>query len=88
MTGEENEKALVVYNEHTQAVNGHGSVYDEFEDRNYGQAGEDEYTHGERDGISYVHKKSRKYEEGAAGLTTKIEELHTEEVSQSFLLLT
>ena len=73
---------MVLYNAHTQAVNGHGSiVQDEFHDRNFGHADEEEYTHGEHNGITYVHKKSRKYEEGVAGLTTKIEESHTEEVN-------
>ncbi|GAV04198.1 hypothetical protein RvY_14510 [Ramazzottius varieornatus] len=79
VSGEESEKAVVLYNEHTHAVNGHESVHDEVEDRNYGHADEEEYTHGEHNGITYVHKKSRKYEEGPAGLTSRIEESHTKE---------
>ena len=80
---EKSEQAVVVYNEHTVAVTNGDSAHahdSTYEPPQFGHADEEEYVHGERDGVTYVQKKSRKYEQGPAGLTSKIEESRSEEV--------
>lgn len=77
---EEGGSAVVVYNEHTVAVNG-SAHQDDDSDMHYGNAEEDEYDQGERNGTAYVHKKSKKYLQGAVGSVSRIEEMRTEEVS-------
>ncbi|OQV25175.1 hypothetical protein BV898_00864 [Hypsibius exemplaris] len=75
---EANENAVVVYNEHTLPVNGEMGVH-ETDQEQFGHADEEEYVHGERDGLTFVQKKSKKYEQGPAGLTSRIEESRSEE---------
>ncbi|XP_055328550.1 uncharacterized protein LOC129581471 isoform X3 [Paramacrobiotus metropolitanus] len=79
---EQRSGAITVFDDQTVVVNGTGvhngtsGVDEEYE---YGHADDEEYEQGHRNGVAYVSKKTKKFTQGAAGLTSKMEELRTEE---------
>lgn len=70
-------------NRSSDHLNSSGSTEDQSSEEHFGNgnADEQEYNQGVENGVAFVEKRSRKFQKGAAGLTSKIEHTRSEEVS-------